>query len=157
MKIKLIILFCCFFLQLFPGPSKKDSILILLKNKIYDSTRVKNLNALVRYYLLDENNIDEALKTCKESIATAEKSKSQYWLGRAHSLNAYIKSNFTADFNGAVDSYFSALKCFENTNSLDDAYTVCLNLGNTFYQYKEFNNANTYFKKGKKIALITNY
>lgn len=154
MKIKLILLFCCFSLLLFSESPLKDSLLTLLnKNQNYDTTRVKDLNSLVRYYLLQENNIDEALKTSKEAIDVAEKSKSQFWLGKAHSLNAYIKSNYTPDFKGAIDSYFSALKCFESTNSLADIYTVYLNLGGAFYQYKELDNANTYFKKAEKIAL----
>lgn len=157
MKIKLFFTLTCFLFLLCSKASKKDSLLLLLnKGSSFDTLKVKNLNALARYYLLEENNIEDALKTCEKAIFIAEKSKSPRWLGKSHSLYGYIKSNYTADFKGAVNSYFSALKIFENINAIEEILTVYINLGNTFYQFKEYTNANQYFKKGEEIALANN-
>ena len=157
MKLKLILILILSYFCAHAKLSKKDSLLrAISENPLFDTTKVKSLNNLSKYYLLEEGNVDEALKTSETSISVAQKSKSTFWLGRAHSLYAFIKSNYTSDFNGAINSYFAALKCFEKEGTPMDIYTVYLNLGGAFYQYKELDNANSYFKKAEKLALQIN-
>jgi tetratricopeptide (TPR) repeat protein len=155
MSQKVIISFFFLLLVLVSKSANRDSLIkVLEKHNALDSTRVKILKLLTYSYLLDDGNVDEALKTCAEGIEVAQKSNSILWLGKMHSINAYIKSNYSSDYKGSIDSYFTAIKCFESINDLSDLLTAYLNLGFTFYQYKEYNDADTYFKKAEKIALI---
>lgn len=73
-----------------------------------------------------------------------------------HSLCAYIKSNHASDYKGSVNNYFSAIKCFENIGHKNQLATAYINLAFMFYQYKEYNEANTYFKKAEQLVLPEN-
>lgn len=154
-KVLLSLLFL--FKVLIGYSAEKDSLIQLINSrKINDTTQIINIRALAYYYLLEEGDKDKAIETTNKAIRIAEKINSIKWSAKTHSLMGFLKQNYTTDFEGAIKSYFVALKYFEKENNELDKYTVLLNLGTLYYQYNQLDDAEKYFKVAEKIALKLN-
>ena len=111
-----------------------------------DSNKVIAYNLLGRYYLLEEGDIEKSLKFITNGIDAAKKIRLDHKLGNLLSLRAYIKTNFTTDFEGCISDYYEALKIFEAENNLKEISTIYINLGNAYYNYGQLKDAKKYFQ-----------
>jgi len=136
--------------------NKKDSLLTVIKShKTEDTNQVINIRALTYHYLIEEGDVDNAIKSAERAIELAKKINSIKWLAKMNSLLGYLKQNYTSDYEGAIKAHYLALDYFDKENNELEKYAVYLNLGIMYYNYKQFEDSEKCLKKAEKIALKT--
>ena len=135
----------------------KDSLQLWLKNNNQlDTNRILALKSLTYIALFEEGDIDNAISISNEAIEVAKKIPSDKYIAKMYSLHGYIQSNYTSDYEGSINSYYTALNYYEKLDDLNGISEVCTNLGITFYNYKQLSDAETYFKRAEKCAAKLN-
>ncbi len=154
-----IIAFLFYCLNFVSQNKTKDSILLVLKGKMHDTTRCNLLNDLIE---LEENDsiwqiysglvIQIAEKNLPSNNLTPQERNnfSIHLAANLNSLGSY--ANQTGDIDGALVKFNKALKIYEthaNKRGLASTYN---NIGSAYHYQGDMNRAITYFTKSLKIS-----
>jgi len=127
------------------GEERADSLEQLLTTNITDSSRVKILNDLCRYYT--ERNKSKALSFGNDALTLAHNNNLQRQTARAKNLIGIIKEE-DGDYNGALDLYMQSLSIYKQIADTVGIGHTLSNIGGVYYYLSNYSKAREYFQKG---------
>lgn len=133
----------------------KDSLLNIIQTSTDDSVTILTFRELTYFHLFEEYDLEQAIKYLDEGIEYSKKKESHYLSGKMMALKGYVEQFYINDFASSISYYFAALDEYEKVSAVDDRFAIYLNLGNLYYNYKQYKDAIKFLSKAVENAELT--